>query len=290
MAAKFQSAKVGAAALALGMTLMGISALSTEAAARVMINADFFGTGDSDIKDSNGDLTTKAYGINVNTTYFSLGAKRTDYDFSGEEDFGFDGANTLYGDLHYNGSFSNNLTYSLGLTLGALYESELDLGDSYSVSPRAVLGYRFTNGMTGFLGAYVNLNGADNVYLPIIGLKLGDEKDQGWSGSIAYPATRVQYRFNSFWAADATFLTVRDTFHLDEQNDRGELSDGYLREKSYGMGLGVTINPLTHLQLSAGLFSYFDREFELYDKDGDELGSFETDPAYGAYVRGSLVF
>ena len=45
MAAKFQSAKLGAAALAFGMTLMGISALSTEAAARVMINADFFGTG-----------------------------------------------------------------------------------------------------------------------------------------------------------------------------------------------------------------------------------------------------
>ena len=44
MAAKFQSAKLGAAALAFGMTLMGISALSTEAAARVMINADFFGT------------------------------------------------------------------------------------------------------------------------------------------------------------------------------------------------------------------------------------------------------
>ncbi len=290
MAAKFQSKKLGAAALALGMTLLGMGALSTEASAMVKISADFFGTGDSDVKDSNGDLNTKAYGLNLDSTYFSLGVKRTDYDFSGVDDFGFDSANTIYGDVHYNGSFSNNLTYSVGLTLGALYESDFDFGDSYALAPRAVLGYKFTNGMTGFLGAYANFNGAENIYLPIIGLKLGDDKDHGWSGSIAYPATRVQYRFNSFWAVDATFLTVRDTFHLDEDNERGDLSDGYIREKSYGMGLGVTLNPLTHFQISTGLFSYFDREFELYNHGGDELGSFETDPAYGAYVRGSLVF
>lgn len=282
--------KLGATSLALGMMLLGLGAVSTEASAKIAINADFFGTGDSDVKDSKGELNTQAYGLNVNTTYFSLGYKRTDYDFSGVEDFGFDGTNAFYGDVHYTGFFSNNLTYSVGLTLGSFYETDADLSDSYVLAPRAILGYRFTNGMTGFLGAYANFNGAENVYLPIIGLKLGDESDYGWSGSIAYPATRVQYRFSPLWAVDATFLTVRDTYHLDDDHKRGLISDGYIREKSYGASLGVTVNPLSHLQLSAGLFSYFDREFELYDKDGDELGSFETDPTYGAYFRGSLVF
>ena len=291
MAAKFQSTKVGAAALALGMTLFGMGALSTEASAMVKINADFFGSADSDVKDSqNGELNTQAYGVSVDTTYFSVGARRTDYDFSGINDYGFDSGNTIYADAHYNGDFSNNLSYSVGLMVGALYEDDFDLGDSYAVSPRAILGYRFTNGLTGFLGAYVNFNGADNVYLPIIGLKLGDESDHGWSGSIAYPATRVQYRFNNFWAVDGTFLTVRDTFHLDDDNERGTLKDGYIREESYGVGVGVTLNPLTHFQVSLGLFSYFDREFKLYNPAGDEQDSFETDPTYGGYLRGSLVF
>lgn len=291
-----QKTMTGLAAMATSAALL-VAPLTTASVAEaatfgpLSINANYTGTDSADIKGTDGDLSTQTFTFDASYGFATFIYSNTQYDFSGVGEDPFDSLEKVAVDLHHNGYITSNLAYGVGLTLGALYEEDFDVGDSYNVSPRVTFGWTFSNGMTAFFGGYANFNGADNVYLPIIGLKLGDEKDLGWMGSLAYPATMVQYRFNSLLAVGASFMTVRDTYHLDDDvSVKGSWADGYLREESYGVGVHATLTPVQHLKLTAGIFSYFDREFKVYDNGGDEIDSFETDNSYGAFVRGGFVF
>lgn len=269
----------GAAALAV------LLSLSTSSQAGLGFSADYTGTGDADIDGQNSSLRTQSYGINASYSFIDFTARRTTYDFSGVENDPFDELTKLQVRLHHKGNITSNISYLASLGLGVLYEDSLDVAESYNVTPTLALGWNFTNGMTAFLGACADLNPADNEYLPVIGLQLGDDKDHGWSGAIAYPATRVQYRFNPSLAVNATFLTVRDTYHLDDDKSKGEWADGYFREESYGASLGATITPIQHLTFSVGVNTYFNRQFKVYDNDGNKIESFDTDPTYGGYFN-----
>lgn len=277
--------------LAAAVATAAACALSTAVAAPFMVNFDAIGTADADIKGSNAEMKTTSYGLSGGTDWITVGVNRTDYDFSNTNGVEpFDSLNKIYVDLRHDGYITSNIRYYAGLNLAALYEDDIDLGDSYNISPRVAIGWEFMNGITAFAGAYASLNEADNIFEPILGLEVGRDRDIGWSGAIAYPATRIQYRFNPTWAIDANFMTVRDTYHLDNDAAKGDFRDGYMREESYGAGIGVTFSPVKMVKLSAGLFSYWDREFKFYNNSGNELGTVETDNSNGAYFRGSLVF
>lgn len=254
------------------------------------VNTDVMASGDANINGTDTDLKTSSFGVNVGNEYMTIGYMHTEYNFSGSFD-PFDSLNKFTVDLRTERALSTSLVGYAGVTLGTLFEDDISLGDSYSISPRLALGWTFMNGMTAYVGAYANLNAAENVFLPIVGLKIGEDSDRGWSGSIAYPATKVNYRFNKSWSADLTYLTINDTYYMgDDVARKGLLSEGFMREKSQGASIGVTWNTPLGLVLSGGLFSYFDREFKLYDKDGNDFATFETDNCAGAYLRGSLYF
>lgn len=276
--------------VASGVALAVLLSLSANSQAKLSFSADYTGTGDADIDGQSSSLRTHSYGFNVGYDFIDFTARRTTYDFSGVESDPFDELTKLQITLHHKGNITSNISYLASLGLGALYEDDLDLSESYNVSPTLALGWNFTNGMTAFVGATANLNPADNVYLPVIGLQLGEDKDKGWTGAIAYPATRVQYRFNPTLAVNATFLTVRDTYHLDDDKSKGNWADGYFREESYGASFGATVTPIQHLTFSVGVNTYFNRQFKVYDNDGNKIESFDTDPTYGGYFNVNYSF
>lgn len=272
-------------------TVAACAISSAAIAAPFFVNLDLVGTADADIKGSNAEMKTTSYGINGGTDWISVGVTRTDYDFSNLNNAPFDSLNKVYVDLRYDGYIASNIRYYAGLNLAALYESDLDIGNSYNISPRIAVGWEFMNGITAFAGAFASLNEADNIFEPIFGLEVGKNHELGWTGSIAYPSTRIQYRFNPTWAVDASFMTVRDTYNLDDDSAKpAKLKNGYMREESYGLGLGVSYTPVQMVTISAGLVSYFDREFKFYDQGGNSIGTVETDNSNGAYVRAAINF
>lgn len=262
----------------------------SQASAQFTISSDYLGTKDADIDGQNASLSTHSYGLKANYNFVSFQARRTTYDFSNVESDPFDELTKLQLSFYHKGQITSNISYLGNLGLGILYEDNFDVSKSYAVTPSLAIGWDFSNGMTAFFGASANLNAADNVYLPVIGLQLGNEKEQGWTGAIAYPATRVQYRFNPQLAVNATFLTIRDTYHLDDEADKGSWADGYFREESYGTSVGAIFSPIKHLQLSAGIVSFFNRQFKVYDQNGNKIESFDTDPALGGYANISYSF
>lgn len=265
-----------AIALALGCT-------SSALASNYFIHADTQFTSEADIKGTNGNVQNSVYGISAGymekNEIFSVEYKRSEYDFS-FNNAPFDGLNKLAFDYSKDVTFASNLHLYFGVNLATLFESSISLSDSYSISPRAAFGWNFYDNITGYLGAYANFNAADNVFLPIIGLRIGNDSDIGWTGSIAYPKTKLQYRFNKSLAADLTYIDLRDTYYIENDN-----RDEYFREEAKGLSLGVSYSFNKSIQASTGVFCYYDREFKFYNDAGNVIDSYEIDNNVGAYAR-----
>lgn len=271
--------------LALALSL-GLS--SSALASGFFINLDNQFTNEADIKGTNSNVQNSSYGFafggSSDSYDYVIEYKRSSYDFSGPYQ-PFDDLNKFAVDFSQDLAFSSNLNLYYGINVGALFESSLSLSDSYSISPRAALGWNFYSNMTAYLGAYANFNAADNIFLPIVGLKIGNDSDLGWTGSIAYPETKLQYRFSRALSADLTYLTLRDTYYIDTS-----YGDVYFREESQGASLGVTYSFNQSMHLSGGVFAYFDREFKFYNGSGDEIGNLDVDNNAGAYARFTYAF
>lgn len=270
------------------LTLTAVALLSCSSAQAFYINGSGSVNGDADIDGVGGaEVSTSVYRLTMGNQYFTLAYKHTEYDFSGIED-PFDSLDHLALDGRYDGTFCGDWGYFTGLTLGMGFEDDIHLSDNYAVTPRAGISYEVMPGTRLFLGALAQFNEVDNIYLPIVGIQFGKEADLGWSGSIAYPATKVTYRPSAYYAFEGVFLTVRDLYQLAD--DSKLLPEGYIFEEGYGVSAGVIFTPVQLLELRAGVQSYFDREYTLYNAGGHEMASYDVDPSIGGYVNLNLRF
>lgn len=252
------------------------------------VNANTSYNGDADVKNSGGvEVNTTVYQVAAGTEHFTFLYKRTDYDFSGIDD-PFDSLNRLVFDAHADGDFTDEWGWFGGLGLGFGFEDDFNADENYQIMPRLGVSYMLTPAIKGFLGAAANINEADNKFLPVIGIMFGRDSDMGLSGSIAYPATKVTYRFNPMFAVEGVFLTIKELYQLND--DSKLIRSGYVMEESYGASAGVVFTPIQLLTVKAGVHGYFDREYTFYNRHGSELGSEELDDCVGAYLNLSLAF
>lgn len=267
-----------------------VLALSVPAHA-LFLNASSSFNGSTDVDGTNGEVATAIYHVMGGGEHFIVDLKRTDYDFDGAYGVNgdpWDSLNRIFLDLRDEGQFNAQLGYFAGLGYAMGFEEDIHLSENYSLMPRAGLSWNFGDGIKAFFGAAANLNEADNKFLPVLGVQFGKDADLGWSGSVAYPATRVLYRPSETLAFEGVFLTVKETYQLAD--DSKVASEGFVMEESYGVSAGIIYTPVKMLNIRAGVQSFFDREYTLYDRDGDEFASYDTDPSLGGYVTVGLAF
>ncbi|WP_303964298.1 hypothetical protein [Succinatimonas hippei] len=270
------------------LALAAAAAFIGSAEASFWMNASGSHNSDADLSGAPGDVSISTYNIVGGYDFVTVGYKRTDYDFSSSSSDWYDSLNYLYVDLHHNFALNDTFGVFGGLTLASGFEDDFHFDDNYSISPRAGISISFTDRITGFAGAYAQFNEVDNKYLPILGVKIGNDSEKGLSGSIAYPATRINYRFNSMLALEGTFLTIKDLYQLSD--DSSKLKKGYVFEEGYGVSGGVVLTPLKGMSVRAGIQSYFDREYTYYDHGGNERSSVDVDPSVGFYANLSYGF
>lgn len=257
-----------------------LSGCAFAANATFFFNASTDYNSESDIKGTNEDVSISTYTISAGYNNHFLAYTRSDYDFSTK--WPFDSLNYLYYDYHDDFALSSSFAIFAGLGLGAGWESDFNLDDNYAISPRVGIGYNITDNVTLFAGATAQFNDVDNKYLPILGLEIGKDRYLGWSGAIAYPATKITYRFNDFWALQGTFLVTQKLYQLDAD-------DYHVFEEGYGASAGVILTPIKQLNINVGAQGYFDREYTFY-KNGNEIGSYEVDPSVGLFAKANFVF
>lgn len=265
--------------------ILATSSISAHAYLNLNTQATFYG--DSEFKNSNLKLSKNIYTISASNQYFSAIYKHTDYDFSNGYNY-IDSSEHIYLDGRFDGSFNSSLGYFSGLSLGMGFEDEFDLSKNYNIAARAGLSYYFNPNIQGFLGVFAQHNRVENTFLPIIGIKVGSDQDRGWSGALAYPYTKLSYRFNSAFALEGTLITIKDLTHLSD-NSR-IVQDGYVFEESYAIGLKALYSPIKALNIAAGINYMFDSEYTLYNKDENEIASYETDGTVGFNLSLSYSF
>jgi hypothetical protein len=235
----------------------------------------------------NGDVKTTSYGIQGGYDFFTLGYKSTDYEFDRND--WLDTLHLLFADIHYDGNFSQGFGYFLGLGGSFGWENDFSASDNYTVRPRAGLSFDFGNDFGAMLGLKANFNEADNRFAPIAAIKYRRLGDYGLSMVLGYPDTSLMYRFTQSIALEgsASFFN-QDVYQLSDDN--AFAPEGYFWEDSVNANLGVVLTPLDALTLRAGVDATFSRDLKVYNSDGDEITTINSDPSYGVYVNGSLNF
>ncbi len=265
--------------------ILAASSLSAHAYFNLNTQATFYN--DSEFKNSNLEVSKNIYTLSASNQYFTAIYKHTDYDFSNGYDY-IDSTEHIYLDGRLDGNFYSSLGYFSGLGLSMGFEDDFDISKNYGLMARAGLSYNFTQDVQGFLGVFAQHNRVEDTFLPIIGIKIGNESDRGWSGALAYPYTKLTYRFNPMFAVDGTLITVKDLTHLSDNSKIQK--EGFIFEESYALGIKATLTPIKALNLSAGINYMFDSEYTIYNKDENEIASYETDSSLGFNLGLSYTF
>lgn len=251
--------------------------------AQFYLDASANGIVDSDVDALGQDVQQQDYKFAAGWNFIGFKYKHTVYDFSGNTKW-LTHSDQFVIDLHHEGYFSGNdgMGYFGGIGYGIGFEEDVHMNEAYFIPARVGVSIPLDSTLTGYIGAGANWNQADNKYIPIVGVKIGDPRDNGWHGGIAYPYTKIAYRFNPQWQVEARYDAVKEVTQL---RDRSPLSQGgYLLEESSSAGLQVTWNPISTLSLYAGGKYFFDRDYDVYDQGGNCIYSTSVDEALGGYV------
>lgn len=230
-----------------------------------------------------GDISTTTYGLKGGNEYFTLGYKGTSYDFSGPELF--DDMSLLFADAHYNDKVSQNWGYFVGLGVAFGWEDDFHISENYNLRPRAGLSYAFSGDYTLNFGIGANINEPDSKVYPIVTLNYRDKSDYGLSYVLGFPMIDAQYRFNDLIALTGNVTAIPVNQEIYQLADDSRLArEGYFAEESAEANLGIILTPLKSLSINAGVGVKFAQEYNIYDKNGNEIRSYETDPSCQAYL------
>ena len=159
-------------------------------------------------------------------------------------------------------------------------------------------------GGTGFAGLVLNLPegqlrfrlGAEGVYHdietsvhPYGSIDWNVDAPVGPSLSLGWPESAFRYRFDEYTeielGCDAIF---KDYYRLADQSPVKK--QGYLEIKEYDAAIAFKFFPIEFLELKAGVNYKFEREYTIYDSDGENEKDYETDNAWGGFLAVTLQF
>ncbi len=245
--------------------------------------------GEADIKndEDNGKAKFTNFRVYLGNPNIHIQYKRTNVDFSlnvPNEEPPFEHLNYVSFDFRGdNLPLSSTMDIFYGVNLGFGFESDFNLTENYNINPRLSMSYKFNNNYAFYLGATAFINEAENDFLPIIGFQVFDNgRDEGFSGSVGYPLTKLNYRFNKNFSVNTTLLVNKELYQLKDNSSLAR--EGYLYDESVGASLGVTYNFDNHSSVNFGIRSIFDRKFTAYDSSGNKKDDLEFDPSYGFYL------
>lgn len=179
----------------------------------------------------------------------------------------------------------------LGVNLISAWESEMNDSFSYGLTMGAM--YHSIGGMSFVFGAGYFLQPGDNdLIYPIIGVGWnrggGDTKGIGFSGSVGYPETEIRYTFNEWWTMRMNFESNLVMYRLED--DSWVSTSGLVEISGYSAGLFADFYPIEPLKLSIGLSYDFDREWNLMNEDGDDIGNVDVDNSISGSFEISWTF
>lgn len=256
---------------------------------RIRANGQYIGS--SDFSDGgSASVTSTQLGVEAAGFSFRYGADMYSWDETGSLPFG-DG-DEPWGTLHkirlgytYRDQINKNWGYLLSASINSAFEEEMS--GSYGGALRAGLNYKFNENWSAMFGVGTFMNSIETSLMPFAGLSYQDFAKDG-SGvfmNLGAPSSEVGYAFDKESKLRAAFNMQGDTYRLSDDSSVAE--EGYVSTSGMMLGLYYDWKPTDALSFSFGPEYHFNRDIQIYDADGDEVGD---EHSQGNALGGSFKF
>lgn len=248
------------------------------------IAASNFADGDSgsEVEIFSTGTSFSLYGLNIGYDYTSFTWDKANFlSFGNEKDDPWEGMHSISLGYDRSGMFDKNWGYFFNI--GGASEFEKETENSFSAVGLAALVCNIPEwGMTFRIGGRTYYNPVETETLPIISIDWNTRAGSGLSFSVGVP-TQVAYHFSPKTALSLGISFGENGIYRLADNSTVE-EKGYLEMEGMGGKLAFTFAPFEACTVTLGGVTNFDREYTIYDKNGDNGRSYKLDDAAGGFA------
>jgi len=243
----------------------------------------------SSVKNSQGDVQVNKNSIKINNANLSFSYTNWQFDWNNVADLPFgDKINQPIEKMH---SLSLGITkpyrinkrwFSLSsASLNATFEDTLS--DSYNLGLFSFASYAINADHSLQMGFFGTYHPVKTLALPIMSYSYRARSRDGIQVILGFPRTHVGYHINQntlirFGAtASNSLIRLSDTSTIEQE--------GYSKFEDYMVNLGVSYDYSQKIKLTGDLLYTVQRDFTIYNKDGDEMSNYEMEPAKGVMLK-----
>jgi hypothetical protein len=258
------------------------------------IDFQFGGVGMAEIEDGPAELGYTEFRTSVNYRGFGVGYELRNYRWSGTRDLPFapdqedpfNDMHTLWVGYEHNGRISQDWGYRAYGRLASAFEDDI-LGLP-TVIVGAGLDYAISRDFIVLGGVFASYNEADQFVIPFLGLLYRPGAQEGFSGSLGFPFSRLNYNFTKNFSATLRTGFIRRTYKLSDDNP--VRPDGEFRTSEFSGGLGLNYTLTENIKASIGADYLFAREITFFNDGGEAGTDFDLDNTWGAFAKLTFEF
>jgi hypothetical protein len=258
------------------------------------LDIEVSGVNQAAIQETDAEVGYSQYRISADFKGFNLGYELRNYrwtntdelPFAASSEDPFDAMHSVWVGYTYTGRLSGDWGWRLFTRLSSSFEDDV-LGLP-TVSLGAAFNYMATQDLIIMFGAFGSYNDADQFVLPALGLMYRPAATEGWSGSLAFPISRLNYHFGPSFKVTLRTGWIRRTYKLADDNP--VRPEGEFRTSELSAGLSMTWNMTQRWSLTLGGDYLFNREITFFDDGGDNETGFDLDNTWGLFGKISFAF
>ncbi len=262
------------------------------------ISFSFGGVTRSDIADTPASYALSGFDISAGIGPVGASFKRLSFDWQRTSDFVLDThGQKPWGDLNeaaallnWGGSITTQSSYFVmgGVSVG--YEDQTD--DAYSLFGGAILSYQFTSNWSASAGAILSHHpkvATSLEFVPVLGIDWRASATNGLTFSLGVPTTEIAWVFRPGTRLVLDMSSFEGgLYRLADDNPLRP--SGYVELVNSSISLRYETLLWKRLGLSLGVGQAIDREFKLYDPDGENEKSYDIENKPGFLASVSMAF
>lgn len=172
------------------------------------------------------------------------------------------------------------------LSATSTFEDERD--DSYGAALFSFASYKLSDDHTFEMGAFVNYHPTATLALPALSYSYRARHTDGFQVMIGFPRSYIGYNLNKDMLLRFGMIFSQSLIRLSDHSKIE--SGGYVESKDYMSNVGFTYALSRELKFETDLLYSIKRDIIFYNKNADELKSYEIEPSFGLNVKLGYLF
>lgn len=248
---------------------------------------------DSKFEGSQASVQTSKQKIQINNGIAGFSYSRWDFEWSDAEDLDFyrgkipiESMQSIRLYANYPVRINEKWFMLNMVNISATYEEQYD--DAFGAGVSSFLSYKLDEKHSIQLGAFANYHSIKTLLLPVIGYSYRVRERDGLQMVLGFPRAYVGYHLTPKLLLNAGMIYSQAVIRLAD--DSGIEPQGYIEAKDFQSNIGFRYEVNDHFQLRADMLYAFKRDFNIYNRDAEEIDSYSIEPSLGATVKIEYLF